>query len=406
MRRILPIRARRAAVAFALAAGVALVTALPAAQSRDVTPYNGYEPYTPWRRPPIRIPQPSMLNYVGAAEEGVWNSWHWRDGRWLCEFLRCTHGPYPLTTIWGEVGMFQAIDALQIASPTRAHHALLVHFARENERYWDRRLGGYAPYPGDREHNVRAFFDDNGWEGLAFFEAYVATGEHRWLYDAQRAFRFIARRGWDPRGGGIWWNTWHPYHSGPALAASTLLGTLLYYTDHEAWQLADVVKYVWWANNVDSHDERRMYLEQPTKPNSVLDYVESPLIYAQYLLCANGQGGEYCTRAGRLSATLAEEFARNKGGHAEWEYNYGPQYDAIFLQWMMAYGQSTGNTFWLHVAQLNAESAAQHARNRGGLLLNSWWGGPIQDPETQPNLLRTAGATTSLFAWLAVYSGL
>jgi hypothetical protein len=361
----------------------------------------GFQPLTPWQRPSVTLPTARQLDYRQLAETGLRQAARWRDGSWYCEYLDCSHGPYPLVTLWGEVPMFEAIDALQIGSPSRAHRLLVERFARANERYWDRALGGYAPYPGDRDADVQAFFDDNGWEGLAFYNAYLATGERRWLRDAQRAFRFIATRGWDRDGGGMWWNTSHPYHSGPALSSDSLLGILLYGADHEAWQLEDVKTYVSWANANDNHDERQLYLEKPNEPESVNDYVQAPLVYAQYLLCRDGQGQGYCVQAGRVAATMAEEDVDAYG----YRYNYGPEYDAVFMQWMMAYGQQAGQRYWTQLAEVNAAAAAENAGNGQGLWLSSWWGGKIADPETHPDMLRTVAATTSLFAWTAVYGG-
>jgi hypothetical protein len=381
-----------AALTFASTASAGTVSASTAG-------LGGFEPLTPWQKPTLELPPAHRLDYRQLTETGISQAAHWRHGAWYCEYLRCAHGPYPLVTIWGEVPLFESVDALEEASPSAAHRALVDRFARANERYWDSAVGGYAPYPGDRAGNVQTFFDDNGWEGLAFVNAYKATHEHRWLYDAQRAFHFIAARGWDKAGGGMWWNTSHPYHSGPALAADALLGALLYGEDHERWQLEDAREYVDWANANDNNDERQLYLEKPNQPESVNDYVQAPLIYAQYLLCHDGEGENYCVQAGRVAATLAERHVDAYG----YEYNYGPEYDAIFMQWMMAYGQATGEPYWLSLAQLNAAAAATHAAARG-LWLSSWWGGAIADLETHPNMLRTAAATTSLFAWLQVYS--
>ena len=381
--------------ALALTGAAAPASAAPAG-------LGGFQPLTPWQQPPLELPAPAPLAYGRLAEAGVLQAAHWRHGHWYCEYLRCAGGRYPLVTLWGEVPLFETADALQIAAPSTTHRALVERMAGQNERYWDRALGGYAPYPGDREARVQAFFDDNGWEGIAFVNAYRATHRRRWLADAQRAFSFISARGWDAAGGGgMWWNTSHPYHSGPALAADALLGVLLYGEDHQAWQLADARTYVDWANANDTNDERRLYLEQPGQPESVNDYVQAPLVYAQYLLCQDGQGQGYCVRAGRVAATLAEQHVDAYG----YRYNYGPEYDAVFMQWMMAYGQATGQGYWLRLAQLNAQAAAANAQGAGGLWLSSWWGGPIADPETHPGMLRTAAATASLFAWVAVYGG-
>ena len=129
--------------------------------------------------------------------------------------------------------------------------------------------------------------------------------------------------------------------------------------------------------------------------------MQAPLIYAQYLLCRDGQGQEYCVRAGRTAATMAESHAIGSGYREE----FGPEYDAIYLQWMMAYARATGESYWLQAAELNGAEAAEHAANGQGLWLSGWWGGPIPDPETHPGMFRTMAATTSLFAWLDVYAG-
>lgn len=397
-------RGRRSVGGFAALLGIliAVLLSLPIVPPARADSLGSVQPLTPWRKPLVVLPAPRSVDYVSLAETGVSKAAAWRHEGWYCEYLGCDNSAYPLLTIWGEVPMFETADALEQADPSGSHRRLVERFGLASERYWDRALGGYAPYPGDREGNVEAFFDDNGWLGIAFVEAYAANHEGRWLRDAQRAFKFISSKGWDAAGGGgMWWNTDHPYHSGPALASDTLLGMLLYGYDHESWQLEDAKQYVDWANVNDDHDERQLYLEQPNKPESVNDYVQAPLIYAQYLLCQDGQGEAYCEHAARVAATTAEQSVNATG----YKFNYGPEYDAIYMQWMMAYGQATGERYWLRLAEVNAGAAERHATASDGLWLSSWWGGPIKDPETHEGMFRTAAATTSLFAWTAYYSG-
>ncbi len=334
------------------------------------------------------------LDYEALAEHGIAQSASWRSGGWYCEYLGCT-GAYPLLTIWGDVRMFESVDALELASPSAANRARVDRFGRASERYWNPYLNGYAPYPGDRYRGAEAWFDDNGWLGIAFVQAYRATGESRYLRDAQRAFRFVAADGWDAGGGGgMWWNTDHPFHSGEALAADSLLGMLLYQIDHQPFQLAEARTFVAWG---DSRDIGFHGLYLSGGPGStVISYVEAPLIYAQYLLCqATGQSG-YCTHAARQAQSMTEIY-----GVA---YRLAPLYDSIFMEWMMAYGKAVGDNHWLEVAQANAAQAAQHAADGRGLWLGSWWGGPITDPQTHPGMFRTMAGTTSLFAWLAYYA--
>jgi hypothetical protein len=390
-----------ALLAGVLAASLAMMPAARAQAGTMAIEESAFEPFTPWHQPPMALPAPTVVGYVALGQQGFEQADRWRSGSWYCEYLACTHGPYSLLTVWGEVPMFEAVDALELAQPSAAHRAMVNRFAHSSERFWNSYLGGYAPYPNDSGRGAEAWFDDNGWLGLAFLNAYKATHEHRFLEDAQRAFHFIATQGWDyAGGGGMWWNTEHPYHSGPALASDTLLGVLLYNEDHQASQLQDAKTYVDWANAQDTNDERKLYLEQSNQPLSVNDYVQAPLIFAQYLLCKDGQGEAYCVRAGRTAATLAETNVTKAG----YRYNYGPEYDAIYLQWMMAYGQATGDPYWLKLAELSDAAASHDAADGAGLWLSSWWGGPIADPETHAGMFRTMAATTSLFAWTGFYA--
>lgn len=394
-----------AILALAIVPTASLARSLGKAHSSAVEE-SAYAPLTPWRKPRVGLPNPTLLPYASLAEDGFKQAAHWKAGSWYCEYLRCkcpkcSHGYYPLATIWGSVPLFDAADALEQSDPTSAHKALVDRFAHEFEGYWNPHVHGFAPYPHDRGAHVETWFDDNGWLGLAFLEAYRATKEPAYLSEANAAFTFAARYGWDTAGGGgMWWNTEHPYHSGPALASQSLLGMLLYTEDHQTWQLEDVKTFVDWANANDIKDERQLYLEKPTDPNSVNDYVQAPLVYAQQLLCQDGQGQVYCERAGRVAATMSEQDVNRDG----YRFNYGPEYDSIYLQWMMAYGQAVGDPYWTKLAEVNAAAAAKHAADPEDMWLDSWWGGPITDPETHPDMLRTMSATTSLFAWITLYA--
>jgi hypothetical protein len=334
------------------------------------------------------------LNYVALTEQGVRQADAWRSGDWYCEILGCT-GEYPLLTVWGDVRMFESVSALQLAAPSPAHRALVDRFGSASERYWNPYLDGYAPYPGDRYRHVEAWFDDNGWLGVAFVQAYRATGERRYLRDAMRAFDFSASQGWDAAGGGgMWWNTDHPYHAGEALAANSLLGMLLYGIDHSSYQLDEVRKFIDWGNSADVGFHGLYMSGGPG--STVIDYVEAPLIYAQYLLCqATGVQG-YCSHSAEQAHSLTQIYG--------YKYNLAPLYDSIFFEWMMAYGKAVGDNHWLELAEINAAAATQHATTTDGLWLGSWWGGPIKDSQTLPGMFRTMAGTTSLFAWLAYYS--
>ena len=341
----------------------------------------------------------ASARYLALAEQGITGQsrrWQTPTDHWYCEYLHCStaRNPYPLLTIWGIVRMFESVDAVALAQPTAAHRGAVDRLAGQAySLYWNRYLHGFDPYPGDDYPAAQAWFDDNGWLGLSFYDAYRATGERRWLTDAQSAFSFIAARAWDGARG-MWWNTQHSQHSGEALAAGSLLGVLLSGATRNRRDLARARTWIDWANGHDIVGDG-LYGSMNPGRDTFVSYVEAPLIYAQYRLCQATGVQAYCARAARTAATLKRVY-----GVA---YTLAPLYDSIFMQWMMAYGTATHDAHWVAVAQANAAAATRHATNRSGLWLGSWWGGRIGDPNTDPGMFRTMAGTTSLYAWLAYY---
>jgi hypothetical protein len=378
-------RQARAALRSALVA-VLVLCALPATAAAAST-----------QAPPLSA---SQQQYLTLAEQGVARAEsRWRDQRrrWYDSHLD-DRARYPLATIWDIVPLFESLDAIALASPTPAHRAAVTRFATGAEKYLNRGLRpvpGYSPYPGDRTANTETWFDDNGWWGVAFVNAYRATGNHRWLTDASRALTYIARAGWDPSSGGIWWNTEHPFKSGPALAADTLLATLLYQFADSSFALAQARRFLAYANGAGFGAADGLYEDSSVNATPV-DYIEGPLIYAQEELCRLTGVRAECEVAERVKARALDRFG--------YLLDFSPQYDAIYLQWMLAVYALDGDRTLYEMAVDNARDAQTRAANAQGLYLLSWNGETLPASDAGPNMLQTQSATTSLFAWLAVYA--
>ncbi len=336
----------------------------------------------------------SASAYLALAEAGVGRAeqlWGNRRLGWYDERLG-DHDPYPLATIWGATPLFEALDAIALAAPTAAHRAALSAFANKAERYYDRGLrpkAGFAPYLGDRGQ-VRTWFDDNGWWGLAFFDAFRATGQVRYLHDAERAFAFIAARGWDAAGGGgFWWNTSHPYIAGEPLAAGALLGALLFQRTGRQVYRSEVEKFLTWADR-NFLTEDRLY-RRTGSDTTPTPYIEGPLVEAHQILCETGVLSA-CARARELADACWQRFQDR--------LTMGPQFDTIYLHWMLVYSTQTGDGRWPALAGEMAAQAQSRARDGNGLYLRAWDGGPITEHQAQPNMLQTDAATLELFAWL------
>src|SRR5271166_2324003 len=395
MARTRALRATPLALALALGLSLGLALADGAAGATGAMLAAG-APLTVRPQPPLSGVQ---QQYLALAKSGVAEAQsRWRDPRrgWYDARLE-DHERYPLATVWDIVPLFEALDAIAIAQPTPANLSAVARFAAGAERYLNRGLRpvpGYSPYPGDREADTETWFDDNGWWGLAFVNAYRATGTQRYLLDAQRALRYIAAAGWAPDEGGIWWNTHHPYKAGEALAAGTLLAVLLYQQTHSAFALDQATKFLDWANGAGFSAANGLYAGSNLDPTPI-DYIEGPLIYAQEVLCGLTSSAGYCERAEELKATALQRFG--------YLLDFSPQYDAIYLQWMLALYGSDHDAVLYRLAADNARDAHTRALDGEGLYLLSWNGEALPAQDALPGMLQTQAATSSLFAWLAVY---
>jgi Glycosyl hydrolase family 76 len=340
----------------------------------------------------------AQQQYLLLAQSAVAQTERWRDRRlgWYDARLD-DHDHYPLARIWDIVPLFESLDAIAIAAPTRADRLAVTRFAAGAERYLNRGLrplAGYSPYPGDRSGSAQTWFDDNGWWGLAFVNAYRGTRRPRYLSDAQRALDYIAAAGWDPQGGGIWWNTSHPFKAGAALASGTLLATLLYQQTHSASDLTQALRFLAWANSSGFDASEDLYVDTSLEPTPV-DYIEAPLIFAQELLCQLTATPADCERAEQLTTRVLDRFG--------FLLDFSPQYDAIYLQWMLALYSLDHDPVLYTLAADNARDAQTRALKGEGLYLLSWNGETLPPEDAQPGMLQTQAATASLFAWLAVY---
>ena len=342
---------------------------------------------------------PAQQHYLALAQQGVASAKaRWADHRlgWYDSRLN-DHDRYPLATIWDIVPLFESLDAIAIAQPTPANRAAVSKFAKGAERYLNRGLRplpGYSPYPGDRTAGTGTWFDDNGWWGIAFVNAYRATGSKRWLNDAARALKYIAAAGWDAHAGGLWWNTTHPYKAGAALASDTLLATLLYEQTRSSFALGQARRFLAWGNTSGFSEADGLYRGSSLNPTPI-DYAEGPLIYAQAVLCELTGTASDCLRS--------DEQKRNSLQRFGYLLDFSPQYDAIYLQWLLAlYGLRHDRTLYAMAAD-NARNVQARAVNGEGLYLLSWNGETLEPQNARPGMLQTHAATTSLFAWLAVY---
>ena len=329
--------------------------------------------------------------YLAPAEAAVAQSNEWWDsGRhWYRQRLG---NPDRLATLWGVVHLFEAKDALAIADPTPGRIAAVRNFARGAERYWNpdlRPAGGYGASPGTPGSKRRAWYDDDGWWGTAFYDAYRATGDAHYLASAKRALMFVDA-GWDRRKGGIWWDTRHSFHAGESLAGGTLTAAYLYRETHSPRYLALANRYIRWAD-ADFRGADGLYDRNEHDPTP-MPYVQGPMALALVVICRASGDSDYCDEGEELADRAARRFPK---------LTMGPQYDAMYVRAMLELYRFDHNPRWYRIATAAADRALANARGADGLFLLTWDGRPMRTIGTPAGMLQTHAATTSVLAWLA-----
>jgi uncharacterized protein YyaL (SSP411 family) len=331
-------------------------------------------------------------SFIQLAEQGLkqtkqlwWNS----DLGWYDDRIDDTDR-LPLATLWSAYPLFEATNAVAIAHPTAANKAAVNAFAAKATKYWDPDIqgtGGFAYYYTARGA-WNAYFDDNGWWGLAFLDAYRATGNKAWLTQANRALQFMDRYGWDSlTGGGMWWDTDHHHKTSEPLAAGTLIAATLYRYTHKPAYLQTAKKYLAWANAKTIEKKSGLYGRSATD-KTVMNYVEGMMVAAHTELCAGTKVQTYCTKARQLANASLNRFPID----ADW----APETDAVYLRWMLRLYEQDGNPRWYALVYRNAKRAVASARGDQGLWSERWDG-----TWSKPGLLRTQGGTLCLLAWMA-----
>jgi hypothetical protein len=110
------------------------------------------------------------------------------------------------------------------------------------------------------------------------------------------------------------------------------------------------------------------------------------MVTAQWELCKTLHRPPLCTKARQVANASLQAFPQ--------DLNWYPQYDVVYLRWMLEYYKESGDSRFYALAQHNAERALA-AVNDSGYYENRWDGTPIADG------LEEEAANLELFAWMA-----
>jgi uncharacterized protein YyaL (SSP411 family) len=341
----------------------------------------------PSGKPAGRVPSRKWLR-VAEAAYGRTHAW-WDPSRgWYRQFLP-GHGS-GTATVWGIVHLFEATDAIAMASPTKANVAAARSFANTAEGYWDpnlRPVPGYGPSLNGR--GTHAWYDDEAWWAVAYYDAYRATHDKRFLTSASKALAFIDS-GWDRKSGGIFWDTNKTFKASESLAGGTLTAAGLYQITHQRHYLQLAQKYIRWAN-ATIRGKNGLFGGRST-PEGPMPYVEGPMAEALLRLCHATGHKAYCAEGEQVMRASAKQWPTP---------DMGPQFDALYIRAVLEIYKMDHNPRWYRIAEGAAQQALAHASDASGLETRMWDGRPISVLGTPAGKLQTHAATTSLFAFMA-----
>jgi uncharacterized protein YyaL (SSP411 family) len=328
--------------------------------------------------------------YLTTAQKGLdavqahW--WDAQDG-WYYDTYNHQPPSMPLARLWSAYPLFETLAGVALAQPTAANKAALTAFANKAAiLYWNPNAKGYGYYPGMRSAAANVYYDDSGWWGLSFLDAYTATHNKAYLADARKALQFIVGSGWDAQqGGGTWWDTFHHHKTIEPLAAAVMIGTRLYAANKDKWALGWAQKLLTWANAHSFNRQRGLYQRNATD-STVLDYVQGLMATANLELCKTLKKPAMCTKAKQVANAALTAFPA--------DLNWAPMYDVVYLRWALEYYKDSGDARFYRLAVHNGERALASV-NESGYYLNRWDGTPLDD------VVGTEAASLELFAWLA-----
>ena len=295
-----------------------------------------------------------------------------------------------LATLWHSYPLVAATAAVAIAHPTAANKQQVETLAKLAENFWDPTVGngtGGVSWKWRLRDTGNAYFDDTGWWGLAYLDAYRATKNKRWLWDASRALGFIDRYGWDSGNGGVWWNVAREKKTSEPLAAGALIAATLYRVQHKRYFLDIAKRYIAWADAHTVNNRQGGLYGRSDVDGTVMDYVEGMMIGAHVELCDGTRVKSWCTKARKLATASLAQFPLDA--------NWAPETDVVYLRWLLRLYEKDGDPRWYAVVYRNAKRAAANARDPQGFWSLHW------DGTYGSGALYTQAATLELFAWTA-----
>lgn len=310
--------------------------------------------------------------------------------------------PNPYSYLWPFSGTLSAANTIMEANP--AYRATLDEQVLPGlAEYLDtlRMPAAYSSYVNSAPASDR-FYDDNVWLGIDFCDIYAATGDEKYLDEAEMIWKFIESGTDDVLGGGIYWCEQKKHSKNTCSnAPGTVYALKLYNATGDARYLEQGRALYDWTKRTLLDTEDRLYFDNMNLEGGIgrakFAYNSGQMVQAGALLY-NATGDEsYLKDAQRTAAACHEAFFEDftpVGGTPFRILRKGNVwFTAVMVRGLADLYAIDGNAAYLNDVQRSLDYAWEHARDEKGLFQTDFSG----DDKQAEKWLLTQGAMAEMY---------
>lgn len=310
--------------------------------------------------------------------------------------------PNPYSYLWPFSGTLSAANTILEANPayrTTLDERVLPGLAE----YLDtlRTPAAYSSYVNSAPASDR-FYDDNVWLGIDFCDIYAATGDRKYLDEAQMIWKFIESGTDDVLGGGIYWCEQKKHSKNTCSnAPGTVYALKLYNATGDARYLEQGKALYDWTKRTLLDPEDGLYFDNMNLEGRIgrakFAYNSGQMVQAGALLYKATGDESYLKDAQRTAAAchdaFFEDFAPEGGAPFRILRKGNVWFTAVMVRGLAELYAIDGNAAFMNDVQRSLDYAWEHARDEKGLFETDFAG----DDKQAEKWLLTQGAMAEMY---------
>jgi rhamnogalacturonyl hydrolase YesR len=298
--------------------------------------------------------------------------------------------------MWGAGVQLSTLAAATRVNAT--HEARLREYLQSLDGYWREKNGvaGYDVQPG--AESIDRYYDDNAWIVLALCETFEATGDAKYLKQAEATLGFVLSGEDDALGGGIYWRENERTSKNTCSNAPAIVGALrLYRLTQRAELLATAERLYAWTNARLQDKDGLMW--DSIKLDGRVDerkfsYNSALMIRANCLLHQCTGELRYLEEAQRLARAAEAHWIDGGTGAAR----DSGRFAHLLLEALLAVEELDHDVHWLSVCDKTLDYVRATVRDADGRYGARWDGATRGGPPRGWGLIDQASAARGYFA--------